>query len=85
MIKMPERITQTGSYEDLDKEVTFEVTEKIKITKKVKYAIEDAISLLVRDLVKEQIQKIQQKNAFIQEESSIKMWDNEYDDKWNNC
>lgn len=87
MIKMSESIAQTRSYGDLDKEVTFEVTENVKVTRQVKYRKEDAISLLVREIneLKEQIQKIQQKKAFVQEESLIKMWDNEYDEKWNDC
>ena len=84
---MSELVTQTGSYGDLDKEVTFEVTENVKVTRQVKYRKEDAISLLVREInkLKEQIQKIEQKKAFVQEESLIKMWDNEYDEKWNDC
>ena len=87
MIKMSELVTQTGSYGDLDKEVTFEVTENVKVTRQVKYRKEDAISLLIVEInkLKEQIQKIEQKKAFVQEESLIKMWDNEYDEKWNDC
>ena len=84
---MSELVTQTGSYRDLDKEVTFEVTENVKVTRTIKYREEDAISLLVREIneLKEQIKKIEQKKAFVQEESLIKMWDNESDEKWNDC
>ena len=84
---MSEHIIQTESYGNLDKEVTFEVTKEVKVTKKVKYTKEDVIPLLMKEIIelKEQIKKIQQKSPFIQEESLIKMWDNKYDDKWNNC
>ena len=84
---MSELVTQTGSYRDLDKEVTFEVTENVKVTRTIKYREEDVISLLVREIneLKEQVKKIEQKKAFVQEESLIKMWDNESDEKWNDC
>ena len=87
MIKMSELVTQTGSYNDCDKEVTFEVTENVKVTRTIKYGEEDVISLLVREIneLKEQVKKIEQKKAFVQEESLIKMWDNESDEKWNDC
>ena len=77
----------TQSYRDLDKEVTFEVTQNVKVTREIKYSGEDAISSLIRELneLKEQLKKIEQKKAFVQEESLIKLWDNEYDEKWNDC
>ena len=84
---MSELATQTRSYSGLDKEVTFEVTRNVKVTTSIKYRAEDAISLLIRELneIKEQIKKIEQKKAFVQEESLIKLWDNEHDEKWNDC
>ena len=85
MIKISECINQTRSYEDIDQEVTFEVTENIKVTKQIKYVKGDAISLLMREVngLKEQIRRIERKNSLVQEDSLIKMWDNEYDEKWN--
>lgn len=90
MIKMAECISviQNKNYEDLDQEVVFEVTENIRVTKQLKYSKEDMISSLIREVtqLREQIKKIEQKNnIFVQEESLIKLWDNEYDDKWDNC
>jgi len=84
---MSESIVQNSFYEDLNQEVTFEITENIKVTKQVKYSKQDMISSLINEInnLKQQIKKIEQKNNLIQEESLAKLWDNEHDERWNDC
>ena len=81
---MSEVISQNSFYEDLNQEVTFEITENIKVTKQVKYSKQDMISSLMNEInnLKQQIKKIEQNNNLIQEESLIKLWDNEHDERW---
>jgi len=84
---MSEPIIQNSFYEDLNQEVIFEITENIRVTKQVKYSKQDMVSSLMTEInkLKQQLEKIEQKNNLIQEESLTKLWDNEHDERWNNC
>lgn len=73
--------------ENLNQELTFEVSKEVKVVTKIIFNKEDGIPLLVQEIQKlrnevESLKK-EKKPSFVANEALIELWDNEHDDKWN--
>jgi len=80
--------TQTATYDNCRMEdVTFEVSNEVRIVTKIAYRKEDAIALLTSEIqeLKRQIADLKTTNVLTTKESLVKLWDNKHDDQWNNC
>ena len=71
----------------IDKDIAFEVSKEVTIVTKIAYRKEDAIMLLTSEIqeLKRQIADLQTIKILTTRESLVKLWDNKYDDQWNNC
>jgi len=82
-----EQIIEFEDNTELDREMTFEVSEEIKVTTKIKYKKGDVIDRLVCEInsLKSEIELIKDKKILATRESLVNLWDNEYDERWNKC
>lgn len=75
---------------DLDQDLVFEVSKEVKVVIKITYKIGDIIQQL-QQLVNEiedlrlQIQELKKEKILATKESLVELWDNEYDERWNQC
>ena len=74
-------------YEDFEQDITFEVSKEVTVVTKMKYRKDDIIGQLVTEInnLKNQVQDLKNKRVPTTKEDLVKLWDNEYDDQWNNC
>ena len=70
--------------EELDEELTFEVSKQMKVTTRVRYKKGDVIESLVNQIegLKKEIDSIKGTKHLVTEEVLIKEWDNEDDSRW---
>jgi hypothetical protein len=74
--------------EELDEELTFEVSKHLKVTTKVKYKKGDVIESLVNEIenLKKEIDDIKKvKKVLVTEETLIQEWENKDDSRWDQC
>lgn len=73
---------------ELDKDISFEVTKDVKVTTHVTYKKEEIIENLVNRIkhLESQINQLGKSDSHsIVSESLMDVWDNESDDRWNEC
>lgn len=76
-----------SSTNELDQDLTFEVSKETKVFAKVVYKKGEIIDRLISEIedLKFQVNKLKHKKVLVTEESLIKLWDNKYDDQWDKC
>ena len=72
---------------EVDREVTFEVSKEVKVITRITFSRQELINYLIKEIdgLKLQVNELRNKRFLVTKESLVKLWDNEYDDKWNNC
>jgi len=72
---------------DIDKDITYEVSDDIKITTKIIYRQKNVINYLINRvrMLEEKLERLDEESnkISITEESLNELWDNKEDDSWN--
>jgi archaellum component FlaC len=72
---------------NVEQDLVFEVSKEVRVVTKVTYKKDDFIQQLRSEIddLRQQVQELKKEKILTTKESLVELWDNDYDERWNNC